>query len=451
MTLMKEAIDGLLARRAPCVEADSYYDGTVPEVWASALLSRRFGNRTKYRLNLAAVVVDAVNNRLEIDAIIAAKKGAQDTLNRILEQNEMALEANEIHKRALVYGECFVIVWPDEDGEVEISYNAPTNAGIVYSNENQRKKEFAIKMWVTNTPLGQKETRLNLYFDDRIEKYRADGEVTSGNSHQWSQVETVDNPFGKIPVFHFRTSRPRGTPEHLRAYGPQDMINKLVNTHMDTVDYQGAPQRYALTGAMDDTEADVFEEENTDRENLDALRNGPGELWYLKGVHNVGQFQPADHKVFTEPVAVYTRQMASTTDTPMHYFERSASVPSGEALRTAEAPLIKKVGDRQSSFGSTWRDVYRFGLLIEGVDSDVQVKWKPSESMDPLDAWEVATRKKLVGVSPYTIFLEMGYDSEIARTMADEVDARVANTAQPGMNAHNIEKQVTKEEGVTNE
>lgn len=451
MTLLKDAVERVNSRRGECALADSYYDGTVPEVWASALLSRRFGKNTKYRLNLASVVVDAVNNRLELDAVIAAQESAQATLNTILEQNEMALEANEIHKRTLIYGECFVIVWPDDDGDVEISYNSPANAAIVYSNENQRKKEYGIKTWVTKTAQGEKYTRLNLYFDDRIEKYTAKGEVTAGNNANWSLIDTVDNPFGEIPMFHFRTSRPHGSPEHLRAYGPQDMINKLVNTHMDTVDYQGAPQRYALTGAMDDTESDVFDEDDTDRENMDSLRNGPGELWYLKGVHNVGQFQPADHKVFTEPVAVYTRQMASTTDTPMHYFERTGSVPSGEALRTAEAPLIKKVNDRQLSFGSTWRDVYRFCLRIEGIESDVQIKWKPAESMDPLDAWEVATRKKLVGVAPYRIFLEMGYDSEIAQTMADAIDEQVAGSAQPGMNTHNLQKQITGEEGVNNE
>lgn len=447
--ILKEAIDDILSNRGQCAIADAYYDGTVREVWASTLLSRKFSKSSKYHINMAAVVVDAVNNRLEIDAVVASRKNAQPALNRILEQNEMALEYSEVHRRALTYGECFVIVWPDEDGDVEISYNAPTSATIVYSNENQRKKEYAVKMWGV-TSNGKKETRMNLYFDDRIEKYRADGEVTSGNA-RWHLIETVDNPFGQIPVFHFRTHRPHGTPEHLRAYGPQDMINKLVNTHMNTVDYQGAPQRYALTGAMDDTESDVFDDDDTDRENMDSLRNGPGELWYLKGVHNVGQFQPADHKVFTEPIAVYTRQMASTTDTPMHYFERTGNVPSGEALRTAEAPLIKKVQDRQLSFGSTWRDVYRFALLIEGITTDVQLTWKPAESMDPLDAWEVATRKKLVGVSPYTIFLEMGYDSEIARNMADEVNAKVAADSQPGMNTHNMEKQVTKEEGVTNE
>jgi hypothetical protein len=226
------------------------------------------------------------------------------------------------------------------------------------------------------------------------------------------------------------------------------MINKLVATHMNTIDYQGAPQRYALTGAGVDAESDAFDEDDAERENIDSLRNGPGELWYLKGVNQVGQFAPADSATFTDPMQVYTRAMASSTDTPMHYFERGGNVPSGEALRTAEAPLLKKVADRQASFGSTWRDVYRFALEMEGVKADVQIKWKPIESMDSLDAWEVATRKKLVGVTPFQIFLEMGYDAEIAQKMVD--DAATAATAavsagvggsvntDPGMNAHNL-------------
>lgn len=447
MSNLKTVVEGITSRAAEYREADAYYAGNVKEAWTTAFMARRFGRTDSYKINFANVVVDAVNNRLDIDAVLATSDTGQSALNTIMEQNEMALETNEIHKRALVYGECYVIVWPDEEGNVEISYNSPLTTKVFYSNENQRKKEYAAKMWTEVSPLGRKSTRMNLYFDDRIEKYTVNGEVTSANNNEWTLFETVENPYGEVPVFHFRTHRPHGTPEHFKAYGAQDMINKLVRTHMDTIDYQGAPQRYALTGAMADAEADAFDDDDTDRENMDALKNGPGELWYLKGVNQVGQFSPADHKVFTEPLMVYTRAMAASTDTPVHYFDRGNSNPSGEALRTAEAPLVKKINDRQVSFGSTWRDVYRFALMIEGVVEDVQIKWTPVESLDSMDSWEVAGKKKLVGVAPEQIFLEMGYDSEIAKAMADRIDEQVANNnPTPGMNLHN---QLAKEEPVS--
>jgi hypothetical protein len=259
-----------------------------------------------------------------------------------------------------------------------------------------------------------------MYYPDRIEKYQMSGEIENVVSVTgFVLVDTVENPWGEVPVFHFRTTKPYGRPEHVDAYGPQDAINKLVVTHMNTVDYQGAPQRYALSGGGNSAEFEDFNEDGTEAENLGMLKNGPGELWYLKGVSKVGEFAPADHKVFTEPVRDFVRSMASITNTPLHYFERTGSVPSGESLRTAEAPLLKKVEDRQISFGSTWADMFRFILKIDNEqEPDVQVDWKAVESMDSLDAWEVAVKKRIVGVSLEQVLVEMGYNINLAREIA---------------------------------
>ncbi len=194
-------------------------------------------------------------------------------------------------------------------------------------------------------------------------------------------------------------------------------------------------QRYALSSGGNDAEFEDFENDAAARENIGALKNGPGELWYLKGVNAVGQFAPADPATFTNPVKEFVRAMASITSTPLHYFEKSGNIPSGEALRTAEGPLMKKVEDRQISFGSAWRDLFRFMLRIEGINSDVEIKWQQVETMDSLDAWEVAVKKRLVGVNLEQVLVEMGYDLEIAQNIAQNAD--VAALSQ-NMNTTNI-------------
>lgn len=456
MTDLKYAVDTILDRQTGYDLAEAYYDGTVAEPFASRTFARLFGAGEDYRLNYARTVVDAVNNRIEIAAVLGTTNAANKKLNTIWEANELGLDANEIHKRTLIYGDCYAIVWPDANGDVEISYNSPKGMTLVYDEESPRTKSYAAKMWTekySNALTKTAETtRLNLYYADRIEKYRTQGSTISGDNN-WQFIESVENPFGEVPVFHFRTSRPFGTPEHKDAWGPQDMINKLVANHMTSVDYQGAPQRYALTAAGADTEADVFDEDDTERENLDALRNGPGELWYLKGVTSVGQFSPADAKQFLEPIYAYTRAMASLTNTPLHYFERTGNVPSGEALRTAEAPLIKKVTDREISLASTWRDLFRFALRIEGIKADVQIKWRDVESIDSLDTWEVAIKKKAVGVPLSHILEEMGYDKELAAALeAQSVALGTGDAAKPGMNSHNLAlQQSTAENTATDE
>lgn len=456
MSDLKYAVDTILDRQAGYNMAEAYYEGTIAESFASRHMAQVFGaGLDDYRLNFARTVVDAVNNRIEIAAVMGTTAAANKKINQIWEQNEMGLDANEIHKRTLIYGDCYVIGWPDEDGNFEISYNSPKGMTLVYDPESPRKKSYAAKMWISKSTgaFGNavEQTRLNLYYPDRIEKYRRDGGVVAGDN-AWSHFETVENPFGEVPVFHFRTSRPYGTPEHRDAWGPQDMINKLVAMHMTVVDYQGAPQRYALTAAGADTEADAFNDEDADRENIDSLRNGPGELWYLKGVNQVGQFAPADAKTFLEPIRDYTRAMASLTNTPLHYFERTGNVPSGEALRTAEAPLIKKVMDREVALAAAWRDLFRFALLVEGIKSaDVQIKWKDIESMDTLDSWEVAVKKRAVGMPLAQVLEEMGYDKELAAALEEQANALGATAAaQPGMNAHNLALQNQKQAQANN-
>jgi hypothetical protein len=417
------AMDTLGARRNVHTNAESYYQGSHREVFANARWSFLFRENGTYVLNYCKTIVDTVLDRLEISTVEATTKAAQKAVDEMWEENELQIDATEIHRRALVYGECYAMVWPDDDGDVTITYNSPLTTVMVYDEENPRVKKFAAKLWEVCNVLGVKTTFLNLYYTDRIEKYSRQGELSivgaGGDGNGWSLNEIVENPFGQIPVFHFRTHRPFGTPEHAAAIGAQDAINKLVNNHMLTVDYQGAPQRYALSSGGNSAELTDFDEGEAARENLEGLKTGPGEFWYLNGITQVGQFNPAMPETFTNPILDYVKYMASLTQTPLHFFQSGTTFSSGEALRNAEAPLTKKVRERQLTFGQTWRELFKFALKIEGFDVDVQIMWGTSESMDVSDAWNIASVKRNLGIPLDVVLMEMGYDTEIAKQLAE--------------------------------
>jgi enamine deaminase RidA (YjgF/YER057c/UK114 family) len=419
MSNIKKALDMIVDRRDHYLVAESYYTGVQREIFTNDVWLKLFRqNNTHFRFNFAKSVVDAVSNRLEIANVTGMSEEANNELSKVWENNQLELDSSEIHRNALLYGDAYAVVWTDSFGQTTIDYNSPLTTVVIYDDENPRIKKYAAKLWQTEDAQGKKLAKLNMYYPDRIEKYESFGEiqhVVSPTSFQL--VSVVENPWGQIPVFHFRTTKQYGKPEHSDAYGPQDAINKLMATHMITVDYQGAPQRYALSSGGNGAEYEDFSESGTVDENLGRLKNGPGELWYLNGVSKVGEFAPADHKVFTEPVREFVRSMASITSTPLHYFEKTA-IPSGESLRTAEAPLQKKVRDRQVSFSAAWKELFQFVLSIAGITSDVDVKWEPAESLASLDAWEVAVKKRVVGVSLEQILVEMGYDQEIAAQIA---------------------------------
>jgi hypothetical protein len=425
---IKKAIDIIRDRRNSYLTAELYYEGSQSEVFPNERWSRMLTNSNNdFRFNFARTVVDSVLNRLEVSNITAETDEANKKISDIWNMNDLQIDSDEIHRRALVFGDCYSIVWTDIEGNITVDYNSPLTTIMIYDDENPRIKKYAAKLWQTEDPDDhtKKIARLNMYYADRIEKYTMAGEIDNVvSAGGFTLIEVIENPWNEIPVFHFRTTKQYGRPEHYDAYGPQDAINKLIVTHMTTVDYQGAPQRYALSGGGNSSEFEDFDEAATDVENIGRLKNGPGELWYLKGVSKVGEFSPADHKVFTEPVKDFVRSMASITNTPLHYFEKTGNVPSGEALRTAESPLMKKVQDRQITFGSTWIDMFRFILKIENNEEpNVQIEWKDVESMDSLDSWEVAVKKRVVGVSLEQVLIEMGYDPEVAARIAEEEDS----------------------------
>lgn len=415
MTILVDAVRAVTDKADQYKIAMDYYEGRVPEVFATIKLRKLFGTLSDHsRLNFCRPIITAVANRLDIASVVADSPEANAKIEDIWDSSELAFESNEIHVKTLIYGESYALVWPDAEGNWTVTYQSPENMALVYDPEDPRKKAYAVKMWVAG-----KDTRMNIYSADSIVKYVAHATSVT-EATDWIFMDSVDNPFGEVPVFHFKTQRPFGRPEHFDAYDCQNAINKLFVTNMNTIDYQGAPQRYALANP-DGGEMGDFED--TDAGNLEALRNGPGELWYLRGVTHVGEFSVADPENFWGPIKETARSMAVLTDTPLHYFERTGNNPTGTGLRVAEAPLLKKVAQREESFGFTWRELFAFILKVEKLSHKVTVYWKTYESLDELERWDVMLKKINAGLSHRQALKEGGYSPDQIEQIMSEREA----------------------------
>jgi len=238
-----------------------------------------------------------------------------------------------------------------------------------------------------------------------------------------------------VPVFHFRNDRPYGQPEHKGFYGPQDAINKLIVSHMAGVDYQSFPQRWALIEGDGDTSeaADVDEDEFTfridgedgtsttgtrDSEGRSQFSSDPGSLWYMTGVKGVGHFEIADPDVFLKPMERYLRFGAQITTTPLRMFDyERAQLPSGQSQSQADGPFVKKVRNRQLSYGGEWQDLFTFALRIMGIeDIEVMVLWAPPQTVDDADGWQTIGLKLAAGVPFDQVMREAGYQDDEIKT-----------------------------------
>lgn len=414
----------------------SFYTGARGEVFASDSLKRilrKTGER--YRVNVIKSVPNAVADRLEVMSV-TTEEVAQDRLDDIRRENNLVLEESNYTRKASVYGDYYGIVWSDGEEEsdgVVVNGISPLSGVMVYDVDNPRRKLYFAHSWEVSSPLGDKKTiHLNLLYVDRIERWQSvTGHEKLEEESAWEPRPanpedpdswTEENPYGEVPVFHFRNDTPYGAPEHYDGYGAQDAVNKIVVSHLATVDFHIAPQRWALEEADNtDDDFDLDDDISIDDDEVDTpttaggkgLPSGPGVMQMLKNVSKVGQFDPADMSAFIDSTKFYVAMMAQTTSTPMDMLDDSGDEPSGESRRRKEAPLVKKVKDRQKTYAATWAELYSFALKVAGfADKAVEVKYAPAEVVSDAEGWSTVKVKIDAGVPPRQALLETGYPAE---------------------------------------
>jgi hypothetical protein len=438
LTDLMHGIEELQESRHGYDEAGIYYDGKAPEVFTSLRIRRALMfHGVDFDLNFAKTPVNAVVNRLEVAAVTIPDDAANQLISKVWQDNQLDLELPDLFRRACEFGDAYLMVLPVEDDNgnvirVDMFYNSPQTVRVIYSDDNPRVKDFTIKKWCEG-----KLQRVELYYDDRIERWTTGENGRGDKPGDWMHWPAdpedpeswlLEHEWGEQPVFHFRTDRPYGVPEHYGAYGPQNAINKLQQTHMGTVDYQGFPQRYALTEAANtdtsDLEPSDFADDDwplneqglgpSDSGADSSLKSGPGELMLLRGFKAVGQFDAAQPQVFLDPINFNIRAMAQITDTPLRLFDpQSSNRRSGVSYQEEDDPFIRKVANRQVSFGATTREAFTFALRRLGVeDPVVTVSWVPAKSVNDQIGWQTVTEKVKNGVPRKQALMETGYRAE---------------------------------------
>jgi hypothetical protein len=455
-------------------KAESYAEGMVSEKFLSASMKKMLsGSDTEFYVNFSQRVVSAVLDRMEISSVTAEpldadlaeeedNEGDDDTsvtgdeddgddendernnltdtlISLVWDRNELDIEAPEINEKTLNYGDAYVLVWEsDDDGSdddgpagVDIFYNSPLTTRIIYDDEQPRKKKLAIKQWDVGDE-SSKRTRVNLYYPEGTYKL-----ITKHGKQGMAAIEYevyvdeytddagfVENPWGIIPIFHFRTARPYGRPEHEQTYGAQDAIIKLIRNQMEVSDFAAFPQRVALqdsneTAGTDETDdwGDGQGGPGGDPERRQStLKAGPGKMWFLDYIRDIKEFTPADVDQLLKPLSFYIGAMGAISGTPVSYFGNITGITpgantrgSGESQRQDKDPLVSKIKARQRSLSATWKDVLEFAMLIIDHPAQVNITWAPIQTVDGVDGWKAVQEQQRAGVPVRQSLLEAGY------------------------------------------
>jgi hypothetical protein len=406
-----------------------YYDGAHRLAFASEKLSSAFGKLFKaFSDNLTPSIVETLKDRLTLTGFSivgvdeSEKSTTQTRMDEIWRRNRLRVRANQVHLDALIEGDAYVIIWPDRDNFPVFSPNCAPNIVIQYDEEQPGYIIKAAKCYIDV----EDRCRLTLYYRDRIEKYITRNKVNGSLPDRASLFTRylkdpewpIPNPYDKVPVFHFANRGSvgqLGTAEHSEAIPIQDALNKSVADMMVASEFYGMPQRWA-TGVEEMTAEEA-------RKKYPLLAGG---VW---GTTNkdvqFGNFTPADISKYIEISETFRKEMARVSRTPLHYFSLGTSLPSGEALKTAEAPLIKKALDRCDTFGAIWSDAMRFALQVANAgDHEPETKWDSVETRDAdAEVNRAAVKHESVGVPVEQLWKELGYTEkqiEMMRELAEK-------------------------------
>ena len=409
-----------------------YYDGNQPLRYSTERLKLAFEQiRPKFRQNWCAVVINSVLDRMELYGWSVADEQMNAVLADVWAEAGLSLEAAEVHESALVCGESFLIGWKDEGQPIEFYFNDPRRAACFYDSDRPKVKTYAAKWWDSDDGC-----HMLLYYPDRLERYLAAGKTMSdlreqdgANAFRLEPDGISANPFGMIPVFHFRNSLRAHESDLKNVTEIQDAINKLFCDMMVTAEFSAFPARYVISSAE-----------------IDTLQNAPNMIWDLpaglEGQQNtqVGTLEAANLNNYSGQIEALAQSISSITRTPRHYFEHTSTQISGEALITMEAPLVKKVGQKRELYGDVWQEVGQFALLVNGYvirKNDVQPQWGQAEADQPLTEAQILTNYRSAGLPLRSALRICGYtDAEIALV---EEEAAAEKQAQADLAALYLE------------
>lgn len=404
----------------------SYYEGDHPLVYNRERLREIFREiNARFSQNWCAVVVDAVNDRVQLEQLIVNENDpATAQLADIIERNDLLLEAADAHLASFVTGEAYLIAWPDDEGRAEVYYNDPRAVHLFYEPARPRVARFGAKWWVDD----EEHRRLTLYYPDRLEYYRSQrparaelGGVGALSGRVFDEFAPAErNPYALVPVFHLRRERRAILSEMRNAIEPQDAINKLLSDMMVAAEFGAFKQRWIISNAE-----------------VKRMKNAPNLIWDLPSGDGagqpttVGEFSATELGNYLAAIDKLSTAIGVITRTPRHYFFSQAGDPSGEALIAMEAPLNHKAEMYIARFQPVWRRLAAFLLRIEGVAVEPQTiyaQFDDPETVQPLTQSIIRQNAVSAGIPLVTQLRDEGWTSGDLEQMAG--DAQQAQQAQ---------------------
>ncbi len=438
---------------------DRYYRGDQDLAFATPKFESAFGRLFEaFAYNRCAAVVDAHADRLHVEGFAATDPSHGEAAKRIWDRNRMDKRQGQLYTESLTSGDGYLLVWPDErTGLSTLWPQRAVNVRVRYDDEQPGRVVAAAKAWTKRDG----RVRLNTYEPEKIRRFvaRAKTAAASGVPVAASSFAAFDedggaaefeNPYRVVPIVPFPNNASiteEGVSE-LRVVVPeQDALNYTLTAMMVAIELAAVSQKVILgldnpppvidpiTGGLVIDPATGLPVDPMAGP-LAKFQFGVDRILTISGKDaKVAEFSPANLAQFLAVAEFFDTTVSRVSKVPVHYLSLSGGFPSGRALRTAEAPFVAKLEDRQRALGNGVEDALSLALRIDGVAEPdggfgLSTLWRSAAPMSAEDDWDLALQKVGVGLPLEQVLRELGYDEDTLQTVLGIVDGERTKLAE---------------------
>jgi len=434
-----QVLEGRLRRRQTAMlEMDDYYTGNHPFPFLTRAHNAKMRDEfqrllSESQANFMELVVDATEERLHVDGFrVSAERNetADEKAWAIWQANQMDAQSKTAIVESLVKGVSYLSVWePRKRGEAaSIAVEDPLQTIVAYEpGSNYMRRSAALKIWL-DEETGTR--RANVYLPGAIYKFAAKSgdadpsrEATREQKTrtEWDLIPSgavVKNTLGIVPIIPLR-NRPRllseGSSDLRSVYRIQNQINGFLFL-LALGGYFGAHKQRWAAGVplMQDNKGNPVEPWDIAVDTIVHSENPNAKF---------GEFTATDLNGYIKAIEQKVDHIAALSRVPRHFLVQQGQSPSGDALKSAESGLVKKVEGKQRILGEAFEEAISLARRFMGerdVPVDSEIVWVDArEEADAVQTDAVVKQYQSRLIPRAVALAKLGYtQTQIRRILA---------------------------------
>jgi hypothetical protein len=380
------------------------------------------------------LVVDSLEERLDVEGFGLPEDDADDELWRVWQANDCDEQSQMATVDALTMRRSYIAVGTNEnDADTPlITFESPLE---VFADIDPRTRgvRSAIRVYGYGFGYGYQgldgQTGSEALVNGRIEKYATVYEPNQTSFYdltsEWKLIERDEHGLGVVPIVPMvnrsRLADWRGRSELDAILPLAHAANKLATDMMVAAEFIAVP----LRGIFGVSPADF---EDADGNRLSPMQVLMGRLLAIPDDEKVArqfEFASAQLSNFHESINQLARLVASLSGLPPHFLGLSTeNPPSADAIRSAEARLVKRAERKQRAFGGSYEKAMRIVRRLQGDDDPkwrrLETIWRDASTPTVAQTADAAVKKFTSGI---TTLRQTRLDLQYTEAQIDRMEA----------------------------